>query len=216
MPSLDSKDQGVKPPAYWPEARRHLLTSDPVLARIVTHLGDEGLRPRHDAFFSLARAIIGQQISVKAAESIWQRMATALGGVNPANVLRAGEDNLRACGVTRQKSRYLVSLAQHFEAGEIAVADWQDWDDEAVIAQLTKVKGIGRWTAEMFMIFHMMRPDVLPLGDIGVQRAIGNLYGKGERLDTDGMIGVAAPWRPWRSAAVWYLWRSLDAVPVDY
>lgn len=216
MPSLDSKNTAVKPPKYWPKARRHLKNSDPAMARIISFLGKEALRPREDAFFSLSRAIIGQQISVKAAESIWNRMESALGGVSAVSIDRVSAEALRECGVTRQKSGYLVSLAEHFLAGEMNIAAWHGWPDDDVIGQLTKVKGIGKWTAEMFMIFHMLRPDVLPVGDIGIQRAMGNIYLDGERPTPEQMVEIAEPWRPWRSAAVWYLWRSLDSVPVEY
>ena len=114
------------------------------------------------------------------------------------------------------KAGYLISLSGHFRDGSLDVASWTKLDDEAVIDQLTQVKGIGRWTAEMFLIFYLLRPDVLPVGDVGVQRAIGNHYNGGERPDAAAMRRIAEPWRPWRSVAVWYLWRSLDAVPVDY
>jgi DNA-3-methyladenine glycosylase II len=107
-------------------------------------------------------------------------------------------------------------LAAHFLDGGVNADAWPDMDDEAIIKQLTTVKGIGRWTAEMFLIFHLLRPDVMPVGDIGIQKAIGNHYAGGTRPGPKEMIAIAEKWRPWRSVAVWYLWRSLDAVPVEY
>lgn len=204
------------PPRYWRKACKYLRDADPVLAEVIAAARADALRPRQDAFFSLARSIIGQQISVKAAESIWQRMFDDLGEMTPAALADAGADRLRGCGVTRQKSGYLVDLAAHFMDGSLDVDSWAKLDDEAVIGQLIQVKGIGRWTAEMFLIFYLLRPDVLPLGDIGVQRAMRNLYADGDALDAEQMTEIAEPWRPWRSVATWYMWRSLDAVPVDY
>jgi DNA-3-methyladenine glycosylase II len=192
-----------------------LSAAEPFWAAIVRGVRGQTLRRREDAFLSLARAIIGQQISVKAAESVWRKMAAAVGEISPQAFARAGEATLRANGATRQKSGYLVSLAAHFLDGSFDLAAWPDLDDETVIAQLTVVKGIGRWTAEMFLIFHLLRPDVLPLGDIGVQRALRDRYNGGNDLTVDEMRALAEPWRPWRSVASWYLWRSLDAVPVD-
>ncbi len=206
----------TKPPPYWNMARRHLKAADAVMATLIEESRAAALRPRDDPFFSLARSIVGQQISVKAAESVWGKLEEAAGDMTPGNVTELGADRLRACGVTRMKAGYLISLSGHFRDGSLDVASWRTLDDEVVIDQLTQVKGIGRWTAEMFLIFYMLRPDVLPLGDIGVQRAIGNHYNGGERPDAEAMRRVAEPWRPWRSVAVWYLWRSLAAVPVDY
>ena len=206
----------TKPPPYWNKARRHLKAADDVMAALIRDSRAAALRPRDDPFFSLARSIVGQQISVKAAESVWGKLEDAAGDITPGNVTDLGADRLRACGVTRMKAGYLMSLSGHFLDGSLDVPSCKKLADEAVIEQLTQVKGIGRWTAEMFLIFYLQRPDVLPLGDIGVQRAIGNHYNGGERPDAEAMRRFAEPWRPWRSVAVWYLWRSLDAVPVDY
>ncbi|HZW73179.1 MAG TPA: hypothetical protein VFF43_06505, partial [Caldimonas sp.] len=123
---------------------------------------------------------------------------------------------LRECGLSKAKAEYLIDLAQHFASGRLDPRNWRRLDDEALIAALVDVKGIGRWTAEMFLIFHELRPDVLPLDDIGLQRAFGAQYNHGDRLDRRAMTALAEPWRPWRSVATWYLWRSLDPIPVEY
>ena len=204
------------PTPYWNRARDALGAADPVLARVIAAARGNALRPRRDPFHSLARSIVGQQISVKAAESVWQRLIAHCGAAAPQAFAGRSEDELRACGLSRPKARYLASLADHFTTGAIDPPALAALDDEAVISALCKIRGIGRWTAEMFLIFHMLRPDVLPVADIGVQRAIGNLYAQGARPDAAAIRAVAEPWRPWRSVAVWYLWRSLDAVPVDY
>lgn len=207
---------GERPAPYWDEARRALGEIDPVLGGIIARAGDSMLRPRHDPFFSLSRSIVGQQISVKAAESVWQKMLGRLGEISPESVGGEEVESLRGCGLSRQKASYLLSLAGHFLDGSLQQEQWGGMDDEAVIERLVKVKGIGRWTAEMFLIFHLLRPDVLPVDDIGIQKAIANHFNNGERPKPGEMIAIAEPWRPWRSVASWYLWRSLDAVPVEY
>jgi len=200
----------------WKQACTHLRRADPVLCKIIDAHSGAMLEPRHDAFFSLARSIVGQQISVKAAASVWGRFEAEVQEVTPHAVAGKASDTLRACGLSNAKARYILSLAEHFIDGSLRLSSWSEMDDEAVIDDLTKVKGIGRWTAEMFLIFHLLSADVLPLGDLGLQRAIGDHYLAGERPTNDQMLEVAARWRPWRSIATWYLWRSLDAVPVNY
>ncbi len=204
------------PAPYWKEARQALAAVDPILGKVIEIGGDSILRPRHDPFFSLSRSIVGQQISVKAAESVWQKMLALMGDVTPQAVADENEDSLRECGLSRPKARYILSLAEHFIDGSLKREQWSEMDDEAVIERLVQVKGIGRWTAEMFLIFHLLRPDVLPLGDIGIQKAIANNFNGGIRPSAKEMATIAEPWRPWRSVASWYLWRSLDAVPVEY
>lgn len=204
------------PPPYWDEARRALAAADPVMAGVIAAAGGAALRPRRDAFHSLARSIVGQQISVKAAESVWGRLAAHCGAVTPAALAGRTGEELRACGLSLRKAGYLLGLAERFTSGAIDPDALRRLDDEAAVEALCRAKGVGRWTAEMFLIFHMLRPDVLPLADLGVQRAIGNLYADGERPTVEAMRAAAEPWRPWRSVAVWYLWRSLDAVPVEY
>ena len=215
MPKTDSSNVASRPP-FWAKARRHLVQTDPVLAEIVKSCGRDQLVPRNDAFFSLARSIVGQQISVKAAQSIWSKLEDKLGGVTVKTIASANQEQLRGCGITRQKSGYLLDLATHFQKGTLDTKGWHKLGDEQVIKDLVRVKGIGRWTAEMFLIFHLLRPDVLPLGDIGIQRAMRLHFNHGEPMSDDEMVSTAAPWQPWRSVAVWYLWRSLDPEPVDY
>ncbi len=205
---------GRKPP-YWSRAIEALSAADPVLGGVIEASRSEGLRRRGDPFTMLARAIVGQQISVKAADSIWQRFADLCGGVTPEHVLAIGEARLREGALTRQKSAYLVHLAEAARDGRLDAPRWRRLDDEAIIEQLVVLKGIGRWTAEMFLIFHMQRPDVLPLGDLGLRRAIGLRYADGRTLKLDELNKIAAAWRPWRTVATWYLWRSLDPILVE-
>jgi DNA-3-methyladenine glycosylase II len=216
MSSKHMNGTDTEPPDYWPGACRKLRRADKVMGGLIRRAGRSSLRPRRDAFFSLARSIVGQQISVLAAESVWRKLSERLGAVTPAALAAEDEDSLRACGLSRQKVRYLTSLAGHFLDGALELEAWPALDDEAVIARLCQVDGIGRWTAEMFLIFHLTRPDVLPVADLGLQKAIGRHYACGPKPTPAEMRAIAEPWRPWRSVAVWYLWRSLDAVPVEY
>ncbi len=203
-------------PRYWDEAKGHLSKRDRVLRRIIRAHPDANLRTRGNAFQTLARSIVGQQISVKAAQSVWDRFEALAGRVDPAVVVALEEEAMRAAGLSRMKAAYLRDLAARFHAGSVEPRRWARMGDEAVIADLVQVKGIGRWTVEMFLIFHMMRPDVLPVGDLGLQRAMELHYNGGEAITKDDMRRIAEPWRPWSSVATWYLWRSLDPVPVEY
>jgi DNA-3-methyladenine glycosylase II len=209
-------------PAYWDNATSALGRSDPVLKRLIKRFPDVHLQRRGDPFTTLARAIVGQQISVKAAQTIWERLAIAVrADGNPlrfesSRVGRTRIATLRRCGLSERKAEYVRDLARHFVTGALNPAEWPSLTDEALIERLVDVKGIGRWTAEMFLIFHEMRPDVFPVDDIGVQRAIALHYRNGERIDVAAMRELAAPWQPYRSVATWYLWRSLDPVPVEY
>ncbi len=203
-------------PAYWNRAKRALARRDAVLARIIRDHPRIALEPRGEPFFTLARSIVGQQISVKAAASVWARLVALAPRMLPRQVLRAGYPELLACGLSRRKAEYIADLARHFIDGNLRAAEWAQMEDEAVVAELVQVRGIGRWTAEMFLMFNLLRPDVLPLGDLGLQRAICLSYFKGRPVSLRTMRRVAAAWTPWRSVATWYLWRSLDPVPVEY
>jgi DNA-3-methyladenine glycosylase II len=204
-------------PDYWLRAKRALARRDPVMAGIIRAHPRIGLRSRGDPFQTLARSIVGQQISVKAADSVWARFCTAAPTLAPAEVLALGIEKLRTCGLSGRKAEYLRDLAQHLTDGTVQVHRWPAMDDEAVIAELVRVRGIGRWTAEMFLLFNLLRPDVLPLADLGLQRAVASHYFCHDDLADPAVIReLAEGWRPWRSVATWYLWRSLDPVPVEY
>jgi DNA-3-methyladenine glycosylase II len=210
-------------PPYWPKAKRALCAADPVMGRIIASYPRIALASRGDPFATLARSIVGQQISVKAADAVWARLVACCPDLTPRGVLRRRASTLRACGLSERKVEYLVDLARHFERDHIDLPQLQSATDEEVIALLTEIRGIGRWTAEMFLIFNLLRPDVLPLDDIGLLRAIGLYYLDGaeaaQLLRGEGrrrVVALAEAWAPWRSVATWYLWRSLDPVPVEY
>ncbi len=203
-------------PAYWEQATRELAASDEVMSKLTLRFGDILLRSHGDAFATLARSILGQQISVKSADSIWQRLNQTVGSVTPDAILGAEQGNLRACGLSLRKMNYLQDLSMRFSDGTLDAAAFDEMDDEALIDKLMQIKGVGRWTAEMFLIFYMLRPDVLPMDDLGLQRALSLHYNSNEPVSRLKMRSIARPWQPWRSVATWYLWRSLDPIPVEY
>ncbi|HXZ50387.1 MAG TPA: DNA-3-methyladenine glycosylase 2 family protein [Burkholderiales bacterium] len=203
-------------PVYWEEAKRELSRRDPVVGEIIRRHPCAHLVARGDPFVTLARAIVGQQISVKAAQTVWDRVLIAVGQLSPGSATDVGARRLHACGLSRRKVEYLLDLAAHFSCGAIDPERWRAMGDEQVIAELTEVRGIGRWTAEMFLIFNLLRPDVLPLDDLGLRRAVSLSYRRGRAVSAGGIRRIAQAWQPWRSVATWYLWRSLDPVPVEY
>ena len=205
-----------RPPAYWDTACCELAAADPVMAALIARYPDCVLGTRGDPFQTLARAIVGQQISVKAADSIWGRFEAFSGDVVPARIVALDAAELAACGLSRRKVEYLQDLAGHFVDGRIEPARWKKMDDETVIAELTDVRGIGRWTAEMFLIFNLRRPDVWPVDDIGLQKAVALHYLDGVRPMPKVLRSHGARHAPWRTVATWYLWRSLDPVVVQY
>jgi DNA-3-methyladenine glycosylase II len=203
-------------PDYWDKAKRSLARRDPVLGAIMRAHPKVFMTRRGEPFMTLARAICGQQISVKAAQSVWNRVCECVGTITPENVLSRKRPLLRACGLSDRKVEYIADLAQHFADGRIHVHRWPEMDDEAIIEELVAVRGIGRWTAEMFLMFNLLRPDIFPLGDLGLMKGLRVSYFKGRKVSLARMKKQGELWRPWRSVATWYLWRSLDPVPVEY
>jgi DNA-3-methyladenine glycosylase II len=203
-------------PEYWDRAKRSLARKDAVMAGIMRSHPQIFLIRRGEAFMTLARAIVGQQISVKAAQSVWDRVVVCAGAVTPQAVLARKPSELRACGLSDRKTEYIVDLARRFAEGLVHPGQWDRMTDEEVIADLVQVRGIGRWTAEMFLIFNLLRPDVFPLDDLGLQRGIRLAYFRKRAVSLKTMRKLGESWRPWRSVATWYLWRSLDPLPVEY
>lgn len=203
-------------PGYWEDAKAELMKRDRIMKKLIPRFGDLQLVGRGEPFVTLARSIVGQQISVKAAQSVWERLLLACPKMTPAQVIRTGEEKLSACGVSKRKAEYLLDLAASFREERVHAMDWSAMQDEEVIAELIQIRGIGRWTAEMFLIFSMLRPNILPLDDLGLLRGISVNYFSGEPVSRSDAREVAANWEPWRTVATWYLWRSLDPVPVEY
>ena len=206
----------VLTPAYWEDACKHLMKKDRVMKRLIPQFGGACLQTRGDAFVTLARSIVGQQISVKAAQTVWDRFALLPKKMSAGNVLKLKVDDMRAAGLSARKVEYLVDLALHFDSGAVRATAWDAMDDEAIITELTGIRGIGRWTAEMFLIFHLMRPNVLPLDDVGLINGISKSYFSGDVVSRSDAREVAAAWTPYCSVATWYIWRSLDPLPVEY
>jgi DNA-3-methyladenine glycosylase II len=203
-------------PEYWDRAKRALRRTDPVMGDIIGRYPRVHMVARGDAFLTLARAIAGQQISVKAAQSVWNRVLALVVDMTPERVLAQQRPSLRACGLSDRKVEYIADLARHFADGTVHVARWPQMGDEEVIAELVQVRGIGRWTAEMFLMFNLLRPNVLPLDDLGVQKAMRLSYFRGRKVSVARMRKLGETWQPYRSVATWYLWRSLDPLPVEY
>jgi DNA-3-methyladenine glycosylase II len=203
-------------PDYWDDACKHLAKKDRVMKRLIPQFGDACLESRGDAFTTLARSIVGQQISVKAAQSVWDRFAALPRRLTPGNVLKLKVDDMREAGLSARKVEYLVDLALHFDNGTVHVESWKDMDDEQIIAELVAIRGIGRWTAEMFLMFHLMRPNILPLDDVGLINGISKNYFSGDPVSRSDAREVAVAWAPFCSVATWYIWRSLEPVPVAY
>ena len=210
-------------PPFWTSAKRRLAAADPIMSAIIRRHPRIALTSRGDAFHTLARSIVGQQISVKAADSVWMRVNDACGDVSPRSVMRRRAATLRACGLSERKVEYLRDLAAHFAYRRVDPMSLAGMSDEDVVVCLTDIRGIGRWTAEMFLIFNLLRPDVLPLDDLGLLKAIGQHYLSGctpaSLLKGEGrqrVVELASRWKPYRSVATWYLWRSMEPVPVEY
>jgi DNA-3-methyladenine glycosylase II len=203
-------------PGYWQEACAHLIKKDRVMKRLIPQFGQACLQSRGDAFITLARSIVGQQISVKAAQSVWDRFAGLPRQVTPRNVLKLKVDDMRSAGLSARKVEYLVDLALHFDSGAVHFKGWGTMSDDEIIAELVAIRGIGRWTAEMFLIFHLMRPNVLPLDDVGLINGISQSYFSGESVSRSEAREVALAWAPYCTVATWYIWRSLDPLPVEY
>jgi DNA-3-methyladenine glycosylase II len=194
----------------------HIARADPIMARLIARVGPCCLPARRSRFATLARAIVGQQLSAGAARCVYQRLRQVAGGhISPERIARLGIADLREIGLSKGKATYVYELATGVLSGEIRLDRLHLLDDEEVIERLTALKGIGRWTAEMFLIFVLSRPDRLPVEDVGLQRGFGRVYGLDGRVESGEMERIAAPWRPYRSVGCWYLWRSLEVAVVQ-
>lgn len=199
-------------PPYWAEAKAELMQRDRIMNKLIPQFGDMHLRGHPDPFTTLARSIVGQQVTVKAAEGAWLKLRELCPKMLPSQVIKAGAEQLSACGLSKRKTEYILDLADHFKAKRVHADLWSQMDDEAVIAELVRIRGITRWTAEMFLIFNLLRPNVLPLDDAGLIQGISQNYFSGEPVSRSDAREVAANWEPWRTVATWYLWRSLDPI----
>jgi DNA-3-methyladenine glycosylase II len=205
----------VAVPPYWEEAKVELMKRDRIMKKLIPQFGDLHLVGHNDPFSTLARSIVGQQVTPKAADAAWRKLLAACPKCTPVQVIKAGAEALAGCGLSKRKTEYILDLADHFKAKRVHANQWDQMDDEAVIAELVQIRGISRWTAEMFLIFNLLRPNVLPLDDPGLIQGISVNYFSGEPVSRSDAREVSANWEPWRTVATWYLWRSLDPVPVE-
>ncbi len=204
-------------PTFWDEASEQLMRRDRILKKLIPRHSTEWLAPSATPFVTLARAVVGHQISVKSADAMWKKLTDACGGTpTPHGVIQVAARDASLAGLSKRKSEYILDLATHFAEQKIKPSAWRTMDDDAVIADLCAIRGIGRWTAEMFLIFNLQRPDVLPLDDASLLKAISLHYFSGEPVSRFEAREVAQAWAPWRTVATWYLWRSLDAASAQY
>jgi DNA-3-methyladenine glycosylase II len=203
----------MTPPFYWQDAKNHLAQRDPKLAQLILAYPYEALLNLHNPFYTLTRAIVGQQISVKAADSIWHRLENLLESFRPECYLEIKVEELKLIGLSRQKINYISNIAHSFLEEKLTQDLWQDMEDDAVAEQLMKIKGIGIWTAQMFLIFHLHRPNILPLSDLGLLNSIKQIYGIENKTE---ILKLAKNWNPYCTVATWYLWRSIDPQTIQY
>ena len=199
--------------AEWDKAVTDLSKSDDIIAKIITDYPKERMEMKNDTLHTLVRSVVGQQISVRAADAIWNRLDEACNNsITENNLLKLSIEDMRKTGLSNTKSNYIMNIVN----ANLSELDWEDMNDEEVSSELCKIKGIGPWTADMFLIFRLGRTNILPLGDIGLVNAINLHYNNKEKLSKEELMKFKEKWSPWCSIATWYMWRSLDPVPVEY
>jgi len=208
----------MKKPEYWQESIDYLSNIDTKLGELINKYSQSTLTTRGDALETLMRSIVGQQISVKAAASVWQKIIDLLDEIKPDNVLLVGFENLRSCGLSKQKTQYILNIAEHFKSHNINDESyWNDREFSNIYDELITIKGIGPWTAEMFGMFYLLERDIFPIQDLGILKAINQLYCvDGIPLQIDQVVAISDRWKPYRTVASWYLWRSIDNEAVLY
>ena len=205
-----------RPPNFWNTAKNYLSKKDKKLGKIIRSYPSDFLFSKSDPFLTLSRSIVGQQISVKAAQSIWDRLEIKILKVSPIQIKNTHFNTLKSVGLSRQKVSYLKNLADSFIENKIKIKYWKKMNDEEIIRDLTQIKGIGKWTAEMFLIFNLCRPDIFPVDDLGLIKGICKCYNLKYPISKNYALKLSKKWQPWRSVATWYFWRSLDPIPVEY
>jgi len=197
----------------WEIAKEALSKNDSTMMKIIELYDSEKMQLKNNAFVTLVRSVVGQQISVKAADSVWKKLENLCSDdIQPDTINSFSEDELRSVGLSKSKANYIQNISK----SDILGTNWSNLSDKEIIDLLCQIKGIGRWTAEMFLIFHLARPNILPLGDIGLIKAIELNYNNGEKISKDRIETYRQKWAPWCTVATWYLWRSLDPIPVNY
>ena len=206
----------MKKPFFWEKAKKVLISKDKKLGKIISNYPKDFLFSKSDPFYTLARSIVGQQISVKAAQAAWDKLENKAKKIEPNYISKMHFMSLKSCGLSRQKIKYLKSLSSAFIQNKINPDKWKKYKDEDIINELVLIKGIGRWTAEMYLIFNLCRPDIFPVDDIGLLRGICKCYNLNYPIKKEAALKMSENWKPYRSVATWYFWRSLDPIPVEY
>ena len=204
-------------PAYWQQSKEFLTHADPKLAKLILEHQQYSISSRGEALETLLRSIVGQQISVQAAASVWGKLEKKIGKIKPENVLLMSFEELKSCGLSKQKVQYIINICNHFI--NFSIKDhlyWENRSFESIYDELITIKGVGPWTAEMFGMFYLLEKDIFPIKDIGIIRAMNQIYGKGKPLDLEKIIAISETWKPYRSVACWFLWRSIDSEEVLY
>ena len=202
-------------PDYWEDAILHISKRDDVLSKIIERNLEPRLNPHGDVFRTLIKSIVGQQISIQAADATWDRMVGLLGEINPNEICKTGLMDLRGCGLSMRKAEYISGVSEMWMDGRLDI-DWGGLEQIEIRDRLLSIRGVGPWTVDMVLIFSLGFTDVLPTGDVGLLRAVENNYAGGRRLSAEEVMAIAEPWRPYRTVATWYLWRTIDAEPVSY
>ncbi len=206
-----------KQPPYWQNALKH-LKKDKILSRLILRFEDLTLSSKSSAFETLLRIVVGQQISLKAADSVWQKLTTEFKILSYENILKSNLEDLRKCGLSKQKANYLNHISTYFAKNNITNKTyWQQYSFAQIEKELLSIKGIGIWSVQMFAIFYLLEPDIFPTSDLGLVRAMNNLYAKKDsKLNAEALQKIAKNWQPYRSVATWFLWRSIDNEVVLY
>ena len=202
-------------PDYWEKGKKELKKIDKNIKKIIELYEFPSLTTRENMFFTLIRSIVGQQISVRAADTIWDKIVNEAKEIRPEIIYSMDENTMRNCGLSKRKVEYMKAVSEKWINGYDKI-NWHELSDEAVTEKLVEIRGIGKWTAEMILIFTLMRPDIFPMGDIGAIRALEKIYNKGQKMKKEQIEEIVKKWKPWRTIATWYLWRSIDPVPVQY
>ena len=202
-------------PEWWGSAKLELANKDVLLKSLIEEFEEPRLSSRGDLFATLIKSIVGQQISVIAASAVWSRLFDLVGEVNPESILAKTHEELRQVGLSNRKVEYIVGIAEAWTEG-LGEIDWEQMSDEEVIQELVKLRGVGRWTVQMLLIFALLRQDIFPIDDIGLIRGMEKLYNSGNPLETSELYEISEKWMPYRTMGVWYIWRSIDPEPVEY
>ena len=202
-------------PEWWGSAKLELANKDVLLKSLIEEFEEPRLSSRGDLFATLIKSIVGQQISVIAASAVWSRLFDLVGEVNPESILAKTHEELRQVGLSNRKVEYIVGIAEAWTEG-LGEIDWEQMSDEEVVQELVKLRGVGRWTVQMLLIFALLRQDVFPIDDIGLIRGMEKLYNSGNPLETSELFEISEKWIPYRTMGVWYIWRSIDPEPVEY